>query len=98
MTEQPAKITTLRLNVLGDLEMVRAPNELLPLPSNVRACHLLDLMAIRNAYDHQELVDIFWEGETMHHPDSDEVKLIANRLHQVLKEARKTLGVGAKEP
>jgi hypothetical protein len=98
MTEQPAKITTLRLNVLGNLEIVREPNELLPLPSNVRACHLLALMAIRNAYDHQELVDIFWEGETMHHPDSDEVKLIANRLHQVLKEARKTLGVGAKEP
>jgi hypothetical protein len=98
MTEPDTEITTLRLNVLGNLEIVRGSDELLPLPTNVRACHLLALMAIRDEYDHQELVDIFWEGVTLHHPDPDEVKLLANRLHQVLKHAREALRVGAKEP
>jgi hypothetical protein len=93
MTEQPDEIKTLRLNVLGKLEVIREPNESLDLPSNARACHLLAMLAFKTEYDAQELVDIFWEGQTLHHPDPKEVDRIHDNLNQVYAAARRTLEI-----
>jgi hypothetical protein len=94
MTEET---TNFRLNVLGDLQIIREPGAALPRPTNARACHFLAMLAFKTAHDRQELVDIFWEGETLHHADDVEAKRVANKLDRVFTEVRLTLGIAGKE-
>jgi hypothetical protein len=94
MTE---KTTTFRLNVLGDLQIIREPGTPLPLPTNARACHFLAMLAFKTAHDRQELMDIFWEGETLHHPDPIEAKRVANKLDAVFTKVRLTLEIVGKD-
>ena len=95
MTEPPNKTTTIRLNVLGELEILRSGKSI-PLPTNKRACHLLALLAFKTTYDLQELVSIFWAGEHLHHEDPGEVKRVLNNLGQVFTAVRDTLGIDKK--
>jgi hypothetical protein len=93
MTEQPDATTTIRLNILGELEIIRELDTVVELPSNARAAHLLAMLALQPAYDRQKLVDVFWEGETLQHVDAAEVRRVANKLDQVLIAARKALAI-----
>ncbi|HEY4812688.1 MAG TPA: hypothetical protein VIH71_16700 [Solirubrobacteraceae bacterium] len=92
MTELPNKTTPIRLNVLGELEIIR-DGELIWPPTNKRACHLLVMLALKKTYDLQELVSIFWEGEHLHHEDQKEVKRVLDNLAQVFTAVRQTLGI-----
>lgn len=93
MAESPNEPATIRFNVLGELEVIRERGMMDDLPRNVRAGHLLALLAFKTAYDRQELIDVFWPGETLHHPDPAEVARVQNKLDQVLTAARRTLEI-----
>jgi len=91
MAAEPEGTTTVSLNVLGSLELVREPDGVLKTPRGARVRHVLALFAVKDQYGRQELVDILWPGAYLDDERPGEAKLVSGRLHRVLSDARKAL-------
>jgi DNA-binding SARP family transcriptional activator len=86
--------TTIRLNVLGGLEIERA-GEPLPLPTTTAAHQLLALFAVKERYEDQQLVDILWPGRYLDDDRDDTAKAVRGSLDRAISNARTAVGVDA---
>jgi hypothetical protein len=94
MSEDHESPTTIRLNILGSLEIERA-GQRLSVPNTGAAHHLLALFAVKNAYGEQQLVDILWPGDSLSDPRLGVPKAVRGRLDRAISDARRALGVSA---
>jgi hypothetical protein len=92
MTDDQDGATTIRLNILGSLEIKPLPDNLEP-PDSVPTRRLLALFAFKTQYGRQELIDLLWPDK---YRDADQGNAEAN-LHRVLTNARAALGLSAND-
>jgi hypothetical protein len=97
MADDQDSATTIRLNILGRLELLRTPGSVLELPKSAAAHHLLALFAIKEQYGQQELVDILWPGRYLDDNRQDEAEAIRGLLARALSDARAALGLSAND-
>jgi hypothetical protein len=86
--------TIIRLNILGPPEIER-DGEPLPLPDAAAAHHLLALLAVKDRYEDQHLVDILWPGDSLTDARIGVPKAVRARLDRAVSDARAALGVRA---
>ncbi|HXA54880.1 MAG TPA: hypothetical protein VNV37_08405 [Solirubrobacteraceae bacterium] len=84
--------TAIRLNVLGDLQIER-DGKSLPPPEAKAAHHLLALLAVKDKAGNQELVNVFWPGDSL--TDAQQSRSVRARLDRAVSDARAALGVRA---
>jgi hypothetical protein len=85
--------TTIRLNILGDLEIER-DGERLPLPQTA-AHYLLAVFAVKESYGDQELVDNLWPGASLTDDRVGVPESVRARLDRAVSDARAALKVTA---
>ena len=84
--------TTIRLNVLGPLEIALEPGGAVALPTSLRARHVLVVMAIEPQYRWRGLIEILWPEEAR--TNADRVRdALDNRLSKDLGNARRAFGL-----
>src|ERR1700733_14113579 len=98
MATADTKPIAIRLNVIGRLEVVREPGEVLELPTAPRPHQVLALFAVKSEYERQQLVDIIWPGQNLNDDDPVERKRIKGNLDRALTDTRQVFDLGRHAP
>ncbi len=85
--------TTIRLNVLGPLEIEPAPSDESSASPSWRAQQILAFMAVNKKCSHRELAEILWPDEAKNYGEARVRETLGVRLHGCLSEARKAVGL-----
>jgi hypothetical protein len=89
MTEHQMSNPAVRLNVLGDLEIVREPDGTrLQIPTSKRAYRILVLIALKPTYDSKELIEILWPDLASEYNVARIRNSLQKRLERELSNAR----------
>ena len=85
---------TIRLNVLGSLEIER-DGERVPLPKPAAAKHLLALFAVKARYEDRELMYVLWPDSYLDPARDATIESLRTSLNTAFSQARNALGTRA---
>jgi hypothetical protein len=93
MVVQRASKMTIRLNVLGPLQIEPEASDKASASPSWRVQHVLALMAVKDRYSHKELIEVLWPDEAKNYGEAKVREALGVRLHGCLSDTRKAVGL-----